>query len=384
MKFTISQKEEVAKVGGKHGLPLTELLAVIQVESGGHIFANVGGRREPLIRFEGHYFDKLVPASKRQAARNAGVSSPKAGAIKNPASQAARWQLLMKAAKIDPEAAYMSTSWGVGQVMGSHWKILGFTNIMELVNTARKGLGGQVELMARFIVKNGLKDELIEHDWSGFAQGYNGKNYKKNNYDTNLEKAYITQGGIGTLTSNRSGYVRLGSKGAGVRDVQAMLVLSGFPIKIDGDFGLTTKEAVIAFQRKNNLTPDGIVGPKTQAALSLVRDAAPEGAGQEKALQNKEVQQGLAASIAVPTCLQVAKTEVEKAVVSLTPYEAMSTVVDYLQVGIGILTIVGLVAGAGYAFYGWRKSKYSDTGTKTNPLLAQLGEELPFELPEPV
>ena len=37
--------------------------------------------------------------------------------------------------------------------------------------------------------------------------------------------------------------------------------------KIDGIFGQTTKNAVIRFQRQNNLTPDGIVGPKTWDAL---------------------------------------------------------------------------------------------------------------------
>ena len=40
----------------------TALMAIVEVESGGRIFARVAGRHEPLIRFEGHYFDRLLPA----------------------------------------------------------------------------------------------------------------------------------------------------------------------------------------------------------------------------------------------------------------------------------------------------------------------------------
>ena len=36
---------------------------------------------------------------------------------------------------------------------------------------------------------------------------------------------------------------------------------------IDGIFGMKTWKAIIDFQRKNNLDPDGVVGEKTMAAL---------------------------------------------------------------------------------------------------------------------
>jgi peptidoglycan hydrolase-like protein with peptidoglycan-binding domain len=41
----------------------------------------------------------------------------------------------------------------------------------------------------------------------------------------------------------------------------------GYAITIDGNFGFRTREAVVAFQRKQNLLPDGIVGLKTWADL---------------------------------------------------------------------------------------------------------------------
>jgi peptidoglycan hydrolase-like protein with peptidoglycan-binding domain len=41
----------------------------------------------------------------------------------------------------------------------------------------------------------------------------------------------------------------------------------GFSLGIDGDFGPGTAKAVIAFQQKNSLGNDGVVGPNTWAAL---------------------------------------------------------------------------------------------------------------------
>lgn len=42
---------------------------------------------------------------------------------------------------------------------------------------------------------------------------------------------------------------------------------SGNPLKIDGDFGERTKQAVQAFQRAHGIDPIGVVGPQTRAAL---------------------------------------------------------------------------------------------------------------------
>lgn len=56
----------------------------------------------------------------------------------------------------------------------------------------------------------------------------------------------------------------LGSRGPNVRIVQSLLARIGYnPGPIDGVFGQQTRQAVIAFQRNNGLTPDGIVGPVT-------------------------------------------------------------------------------------------------------------------------
>lgn len=57
--------------------------------------------------------------------------------------------------------------------------------------------------------------------------------------------------------------VKRGDSGRCVRLVQERLVAHGHkPGPVDGDFGDRTRRAVIAFQKKNGLSADGIVGPK--------------------------------------------------------------------------------------------------------------------------
>jgi peptidoglycan hydrolase-like protein with peptidoglycan-binding domain len=64
--------------------------------------------------------------------------------------------------------------------------------------------------------------------------------------------------------------LRRGMKGAHVLELQKKL-----GVRADGDFGPVTEAAVRAFQRQATLVPDGIVGPKTWAALDPVAEPTP-------------------------------------------------------------------------------------------------------------
>lgn len=383
MNISATDKAYILSKAKKLDIEPAVLLAVIEKESAGVTGATINGSFEPIIRYEGHYFDKLCKSSVREAARKAGVSAPKAGVIKNTKGQAGRWNLLLKAANFDAAAAYMSCSWGVGQVMGSHWKDLGFASVMDLVTLARSGFQGQVDLMCRFLEKNNLLPLLRAKDWSAFARRYNGPNYRTNKYDTELEKLYYKHGGTGRIDQTRSGYLRLGSKGAGVRDVQAMLKLAGHNIEVDGDFGEATDEAVRAFQLSQGLSPDGIVGPKTNAALSVVRDTAPINAGQATIGKIKEVQQGAIAGLGIPVLFSTLKEELVSLVAQMTPYAYLAKVVDFIQMMISTLSVIAIIAGVGYAVYGFLKSRKSFTGTKDDGFVAliQNGDEKRIVLP---
>ena len=62
--------------------------------------------------------------------------------------------------------------------------------------------------------------------------------------------------------------IRKGDKGEAVRNLQEALVHRGYLRKseIDGDFGVITLGAVLAFQLENGLEVDGVAGAYTQAA----------------------------------------------------------------------------------------------------------------------
>lgn len=67
-----------------------------------------------------------------------------------------------------------------------------------------------------------------------------------------------------------------GTYGTDVENLQDMLKKAGFDVgAIDGIFGKMTLNGVLDFQRSKNLVPDGIVGPKTYAALENVSWADP-------------------------------------------------------------------------------------------------------------
>lgn len=69
--------------------------------------------------------------------------------------------------------------------------------------------------------------------------------------------------------SRNTSVLRRGVAGGKVKALQHSLATRGFnPGAIDGQFGLGTEAAVLAFQRSESLLADGIAGPRTQAALA--------------------------------------------------------------------------------------------------------------------
>lgn len=335
------------------------MLAVVHIESAGKSSAIVEGQKRPLIRWEGHYFFSRLKGDKRDEAVRLGLASPKAGAVKNPKSQAARWKLFERAAAIDRAAAIESMSYGVGQVMGAHWEWLGYNSAADFFQRVSTGTKGQCDAMFRFIEKSDLIDELQRKDFRAFARGYNGPAYAKHGYHTAMAKAYRALSGDDAVVSKAKGMLRMGSKGARVRELQALLVRAGFPVKVDGDFGEATKKALKGFQAAAGIEADGVAGPETMRALEAYRQGPEEKPGDVPATEVPEVKDA-AKGIGVVALVTGFRDQLAEGASWLLglEFETAQTVASVAMAGTAAI-------GAGLALwglYGWWKSRQTVEG----------------------
>ena len=163
--------------------------AVIDVESSGSGFID----DKPKILFERHIFWKRLLAHGFDPTKlmqgNEDVLGPDwdrqyyVGGL-------GEYDRLEKATKIDLTSALESASWGLFQILGYHWKSLGYQSVQEFVNKMNEGEFEQLKAFALFVAKNHLIQSLRDKDWKEFARGYNGSGYAANKYDEKLEKAY--------------------------------------------------------------------------------------------------------------------------------------------------------------------------------------------------
>jgi hypothetical protein len=175
---------DLPKLGYQIGVGEDEIHAFLDVETRGTGFDPQG---RPRILFERHKFYKYVNPNKRAEAVRQGLANKRPGGYGRESEQYARF---MAAYAIDPEAAMLSCSWGLGQVMGFNYKTAGYDTVEDMVRNFMDDEEDQLQAAVNFIKNNKLDDELRRHDWAGFARGYNGSNYRINRYDDKLAEAY--------------------------------------------------------------------------------------------------------------------------------------------------------------------------------------------------
>ncbi|MGB1215857.1 MAG: N-acetylmuramidase family protein [Pikeienuella sp.] len=161
-----------------------EVHAVLDVECRGRGFDS---NNRPAMLFETHKFYKFCPKKYRGEAVRLGLATRKW--TRN--YQKDSYPRLQKAAAYDLEAACLSASWGLGQIMGFNHKLAGYRSAVEMVEAFKTGEAEQLRGMINFIKSTGLDKALRAHDWRAFAKGYNGPGYAKHGYHTRLEAAYI-------------------------------------------------------------------------------------------------------------------------------------------------------------------------------------------------
>lgn len=181
-------EQDYARAAERLGCDVAAVKAVDEVESGGRGFLADG---RPKILFERHVFRRQLldrgidtRAYEREQPELVNV---KPGGYKGGADE---WRRLDDAVQIHREAALSSASWGKYQIMGYHWRALGFESVQAFVNAMYHSEGKQLDAFVEFVKTNRLDDELRRKDWTGFARGYNGKNFAVNKYDLKLAAAY--------------------------------------------------------------------------------------------------------------------------------------------------------------------------------------------------
>lgn len=161
------------------------LAAFIEVESGGRGFDEKTGKI--LLQFEPHYFKKRQP-----------YAPSGAWSVNKVDVQSKEWIAFNNAFSINQNSAMESTSIGLGQIMGAHWKRLGFKSVGEMWDHAKKSLENQVWQIAKFIeTDKNLQFALRTGDWHRVASIYNGsgyievaRKYGREPYNISMAKAY--------------------------------------------------------------------------------------------------------------------------------------------------------------------------------------------------
>ena len=186
-KLTAEQVLEQAK---KLGVESAVLRALIEVECKGSGF---NADNTPVILFERHVMrQRLIANGQPKIADQMMIKRPDlcSKADGGYGLYSAQHGRLNAASQYHRTSALESASWGIGQVMGYHWKVLGYASLQAFINAMYKDEVSQLEAMCRYIQVNGLVSTLKNKDWKAFARGYNGSAYAKNSYDTKLANAY--------------------------------------------------------------------------------------------------------------------------------------------------------------------------------------------------
>jgi hypothetical protein len=229
-KATPLTSSGIGRATNELGAAAAQLWAVIQVETGGCGFLP---DRRPQILFEHRLFQRLTDGRFNRTAPDLSNSGNEYGA-----AGAHQYDRLERAMAINGAAtadvALKSTSWGLGQVLGSNATSVGFRDAQEMIQAMTASEDNQLQTMVSFITRNKLQHALAGDDFPTFARGYNGPNFAQNNYDKQLAaaKAKFVHGGLPDIT---------------VRTGQVILRFLGHdPGRIDGVMGTRTRSALSA------------------------------------------------------------------------------------------------------------------------------------------
>jgi len=175
------------------GVEAAAIHAVSRVESGGR--TGFDAKKRPVIRYENHIFRSLTKRQydKSHPDLSAAYNSPEYKATHRFSGiQYAdeQWGLLTSAFALSPDSAVMACSWGMFQVMGENYKMVGWSSLEQFVKDMFYSEAQHLRAFLGYCKHAGLVPDLKQHKWAAFAQGYNGPSYRQNDYDGLLAQYY--------------------------------------------------------------------------------------------------------------------------------------------------------------------------------------------------
>ncbi|MET1080316.1 MAG: N-acetylmuramidase family protein [Pseudomonas sp.] len=168
-------------------LPLATVLAVNAVESQGDGFLDNG---KPVILFERHVMHRQLGDARAAelASKYPNLVNRQPGGY---AGGSAEHNRLAMARQLDDSAAIESASWGLFQILGMHWQLLGYASPQAFAERIAASEAEQLHAFVLYIEAHPeLHKALKARKWAQFAQGYNGPGYARNLYDAKLAEAY--------------------------------------------------------------------------------------------------------------------------------------------------------------------------------------------------
>lgn len=182
--MTLSE-QAFARAAQRLNCPVAVVKAVAAVESNG---SGLRPDKFPKTLFEGHLFHKYTNG--RYDSTHPTLSYPKWTSQFYGKSWVEEAQRLDTASKLDRNAALLSTSFGLFQILGANFAACGCSDLQQFVNRMCAGEDEQLDMFIEYVLFNHLDDELRSLRWADFARLYNGPGYAKNKYDTKLAAAY--------------------------------------------------------------------------------------------------------------------------------------------------------------------------------------------------
>jgi LysM repeat protein len=160
--------------------------AVAEVESGGR--TGFDTRKRPKILFECHHFQKHT--NHKYDRSHPHLSAAYKSALQRASYKKDQYTVLREAFALNPAAACMSASWGMFQVLGSNYKMCGWTGVRQFVTDMFESEAQHMRAFLGYCRGAGITRHLKTRNWAGFAHGYNGASYKDFAYDTKMANAY--------------------------------------------------------------------------------------------------------------------------------------------------------------------------------------------------